>query len=104
MEVGFIAVEVLRANNLRQISCVKFSKCTTIFIHVVLQSGVSAESCMVIIFLVCDEILKCVTTHTVLTECVVENLLTSTCIYKTLTDDYWYSLRKEKPTLQNVSY
>ena len=103
MEVGFIALEVLRANNLREISCVKFSKCTTIFIHVVLQSGVS-ESCMVIIFLVCDEILKCVTTHTVLTEFVVENLLTSTCIYKTLTDDYWYSLRKEKPTLQNVSY
>ena len=103
MEVGLIALEVLRANNLREISCVKFFKCTTIFIHVVLQSGVS-ESCMVIIFLVCDEILKCVTTHTVLTEFVVENLLTSTCIYKTLTDDYWYSLRKEKPTLQIVSY
>ena len=57
---------------------------------------------MVVIFLVCNEILKCVTTHTVLTEFVVENLLTS--IYKTLTDDYWYSLRKEKPTLQIVSY
>ena len=103
MEVGFIAIEVLRANNLREISCVKFSKCTTLFIHLVLQSGVS-QSCMVIIFLVCDEILKCVTTHTVLTEFVVENLLPSTCIYKTLTDDYWYSLRKEKPTLQIVSY
>lgn len=59
---------------------------------------------MVVIFLVCDEILKCVTTHIVLTEFEVENLLTSTCIYKTLTDDYWYSLRKEKPTLQIVSY
>ena len=57
---------------------------------------------MVVIFLVCNEILKCVTTHTVLTQFVVENLLTS--IYKTLTVDYWYSLRKEKPTLQIVSY
>ena len=57
---------------------------------------------MVVISLVCDEIFKCVTTHTVLTEFVVENLLTS--IYKTLTDDYWYSLRKEKPQLQIVSY
>ena len=57
---------------------------------------------MVVIFLVSNEILKCVTTHTVLTEFVVENLLSS--IYKTLTDDYWYSLREEKPTLQIVSY
>lgn len=58
---------------------------------------------MVVIFLVCDEILKCVTTHTVLKKFVVENLLTS-IIYKTLTDDYCYSLREEKPTLQIVSY
>ena len=57
---------------------------------------------MVVICSVCDEILKCVTTHTVLTEFVVKNWLTSVC--KTLTDDYWYSLRKEKPTLQIVSY
>ena len=42
------------------------------------------------------------TTHTVLTKFVVENLLSR--IYKTLTDDYWYSLREEKLTLQIVSY
>ena len=58
---------------------------------------------MVVICSVCDEILKGVTTHTVLTEFVVENLLT-TSICKTLSDDYWYSLRKENPTLQIVSY
>ena len=34
VEVGFIALEDLRANNLREISCVKFSECITIFIHV----------------------------------------------------------------------
>ena len=83
-----------------------FYSCTKDFIPISLTKLYKVECqspvCMVVIFLVCNEILKCVTTHTVLTEFVVENLLSS--IYKTLTDDYWYSLRKEKPTLQIVSY
>lgn len=53
---------------------------------------------MVVIFLVCDEILKCVTTYSTYRVC--GGKFVNLSIYKTLTDDYWYILRKEKPTLQ----